>query len=362
MIWVTYLLAFILILTVILLIYSYIVLSREKDNLKIAYEEKFKYLVEITKSLQETLKLDRVFIKILNTLSEKFDYKPVFIYLIEKSSNNVCLRCIACPGVVSFEGLDIYNIIIEDKNSPIFSMIENKKIITKFSSSEFTNKIKLSEMTLLPIISRNRTIGLLVTKRLTENQDLLPLTIFINEAGLAIENAQLFEKVEELSILDALTGVYNRRYFDKQISLELELAKRYKSCLSLGMIDIDDFKHYNDTNGHTAGDECLKQIASIITSMIRSGDTVARYGGEEFVVILPATDKDGSLIACQKILKAIETNPFKYGEKQPLGRVTVSIGIATFPTDAQDSYALVNSADKSLYQAKTTGKNRIGVA
>ncbi|OIO72606.1 MAG: hypothetical protein AUJ85_10050 [Elusimicrobia bacterium CG1_02_37_114] len=361
-----YLLSSLLILSVVIVvllyIYSHRTIVKERNNLTIAYHNKLRYLNEITESLRGTLELEKVFIEILNILSNNFGFTPIFVYLVERFPDaNYFLRCIACPGAVSLSGIEIYDIPIDGKEDPIYPIIENREPVKAFESEKIKKIIKLPEASILPIVASDRIIGLLITKKIGEDQDLLPLTIFANQSGFAIENAQLYKKTQELTIIDELTQVYNRRYFDSRLPEELELAKRYKSRLSFGMADIDDFKYYNDKNGHQAGDECLKRIAAIMGNSIRSGDVVARYGGEEFVIILPATDKNDALIPCEKIRSAVETAPVAYGEKQPLGRVTLSIGIATFPTDAKDVYTLVNQADRALYMAKDAGKNKVVV-
>ncbi|OGS24625.1 MAG: hypothetical protein A2297_05900 [Elusimicrobia bacterium RIFOXYB2_FULL_48_7] len=125
------------------------------------------------------------------------------------------------------------------------------------------------------------------------------------------------------------------------------------------MIDIDDFKHYNDTNGHPEGDTCLALLSQILLKTVRPGDFVARYGGEEFCVVLPATNKDGAMIAAEKIRSAVEKSHFKNETAQPLKKVSVSIGVATYPTDGPESKTLIQSADKALYRAKNFGKNRV---
>jgi len=168
--------------------------------------------------------------------------------------------------------------------------------------------------------------------------------------------------LEKLSLVftDDLTGLFNRRHFKRQLELEINIRKRYgKSEVSLIGCDIDYFKHYNDTNGHPAGDEALRQVAVLIRKNIRGVDIPTRVGGEEFSIILPYTGKKEAMIVAERICRSIASYPFKYRENQPGGAFTVSLGVATYPTDASTSSDLVLKADQALYQAKALGRNRV---
>jgi len=152
----------------------------------------------------------------------------------------------------------------------------------------------------------------------------------------------------DLAVRDGLTGLFNRRYFNELIKLEFNRLKRTPSFLSLLMLDIDNFKSYNDTQGHQAGDALLKDAAKVFKNSVRNVDIVSRYGGEEFVVILPHTDKKSAQIIAERL--RVQTGLFL--------PATVSIGVATAPEDADDSVQLIEKADGALYQAKKSGKNK----
>jgi len=159
------------------------------------------------------------------------------------------------------------------------------------------------------------------------------------------------EYYHQLSIVDALTGVYNYRYFNDMFNHEVARAKRYPQEFSLLMIDVDGFKNYNDSKGHPQGDKLLREIAQFFVGAIRTVDMVFRYGGEEFTILLPQTPKEGAIAASRRIL-----NSFR--KKLP---VTISMGIATFPEDAESKEGLIEKADHALYQAKFLGKDRVCV-
>ena len=174
-----------------------------------------------------------------------------------------------------------------------------------------------------------------------------------------MENARLHEETARLAITDGLTGLYNRRHFYQVLDQELVRMARYQSQASLIMLDIDNYKQFNDTHGHLAGDQVLRDAAHVMQGLARKVDTVARYGGEEFVVLLPQTDKAGAIALAERILAAAQGKG-EDGEAHGLP-VTFSAGVATYPEDADTSQALVHAADTALYQAKHEGKNQVCV-
>ncbi len=158
---------------------------------------------------------------------------------------------------------------------------------------------------------------------------------------------------------DPMTGLYNPRYLWHTLDRELERAGRYGRLCSVMMIDIDFFKNYNDTYGHLQGDEVLKKSAEIFRQSLRNTDITARYGGEEFLVIMPETGKELAFLVGEKLRKSFENHPFNHEATQPGGRLTISIGIATYPNDSNNARILVDRADKAMYQAKSGGRNRV---
>jgi len=166
------------------------------------------------------------------------------------------------------------------------------------------------------------------------------------------------QRYKELSVTDFLTQIYNRRHFMDLFNLEFARSKRYGLDLSLIIMDIDNFKHINDTYGHLQGDKVLREISAIIKTVIRTNDTFARYGGEEFVLMLPQTNLDGSLQVAEKIRQKIEEKNF-----EGPGRITISLGAACYPCLAiEEQEALIKAADNALYEAKRRGKNCVAAA
>ena len=186
------------------------------------------------------------------------------------------------------------------------------------------------------------------------------------EERTRIEEAlrQANEQLSLLASLDGLTGLANRRKFDEQIAWEWERAKREQIPLSLLIIDVDHFKHYNDTYGHLLGDDCLKQVAKILQSICqRATDLVARYGGEEFVLVLPNTEQGAAETLAHKIQAAIAAQPIPHQSSVTATHVTLSLGLASgIPTSALTVSDFIHLADQALYQAKIEGRNRLAIA
>lgn len=173
------------------------------------------------------------------------------------------------------------------------------------------------------------------------------------------EKIEMDEKeLKELSIHDGLTGLFNKREFESRTVDEVARSKRYNSIFSLIMLDIDHFKAVNDTYGHQAGDHVLKTISNTINSEVRSVDFVARYGGEEMAVILPNINGEDTFKMSERLRKAISSLPIPVSEDRAI-HVTVSMGIATFPDDADTGDNLIRSADEALYNAKKAGRNQV---
>ncbi len=209
----------------------------------------------------------------------------------------------------------------------------------------------------MPFKGRGQVIGVINAYRLGgeafDEPSFELLTAAANQIGIALENAMLFEETKALAITDGMTSLYNYRYFISYLNEEFERVKRYKRLLSIIMIDIDFFKKYNDAYGHPKGDELLRNIAGILKNAVRKSDTVARYGGEEFVIILPETGKDMALTAAEKVRKEVELSEFEGG------KVTISLGAASYTEELKSADDLVKIADNALYRAKEQGRNRV---
>lgn len=172
---------------------------------------------------------------------------------------------------------------------------------------------------------------------------------------------KLFEQTQSSVYRDELTGLYNYRYLRELLPKEIQRVDRYDSAVAIIMFDIDDFKFYNDRNGHQAGNEALLHVAKILQGCIRDTDAAIRYGGEEFILMLPSTTKKGAANVAERGRRDIEKHAFTFAEFQPGKRLTASVGVAVYPADAANAEDLVRNADRAMYIAKSRGKNQVAL-
>jgi len=256
-------------------------------------------------------------------------------------------------------------LIREDSGIIALTALEGMPFIINTSEAKqkaqdsFSALLDLDEFVTVPLKAKNKVIGVLLADNRFNKKPITVdavriLTMFANQAGLAIENSRLYEQTVVLSNSDSLTGLWNHGYFQYLLEEEIKKSSLAKSYFTLFMIDIDNFKAFNDTYGHQAGDSIIREISKIFKDVSRKIDIVARYGGEEFGIILPMTKKEEALVLAERIRKAVETSP-------RLKNITISIGVASYPADGNVKEDLISKTDKALYEAKRSGKNRICV-
>jgi len=168
----------------------------------------------------------------------------------------------------------------------------------------------------------------------------------------------LLGETKQLSVTDRLTHLYDNSHFLMLLNLQLEKSRRYETPFSIVMFDVDHFKSYNDANGHLKGSEALQTIAELMKKIFRASDILSRYGGDEFAVILPISDKVGAYLAADRMREAVEAEPFEGTAKQPGKKLTLSMGIASYPEHGASADQILDNADKALYRAKKMGRNR----
>jgi len=215
-----------------------------------------------------------------------------------------------------------------------------------------------------PIITNDEVRGIVHLDSLIENafsqQDLEFVEFLAKEVSVAVERSFLYALVQDAATRDALTGCYNRRKFDLDIVAEIARATDRSRELSLLMMDVDWFKSYNDFHGHQKGDVLLRKLGDILKSKVRASDSAYRYGGEEFAVLLADSAKDRALSTATRLLRTVQREHFEGEEEsQPNKQITISIGVATFPSDATNRDGLIEAADSALYWAKQSGRNQL---
>jgi diguanylate cyclase (GGDEF)-like protein len=225
----------------------------------------------------------------------------------------------------------------------------------------------------VPLAAAGETLGMICLCRgggFTEaargaeepHDDFVALLSTLGESvALAISNIRLRDTLRAQALRDRLTGLFNRRFIDETLALELSRSARSNSAFSIAMIDVDHFKNFNDTYGHEAGDLVLSALGQHFSNNMRGSDVACRYGGEEFMILMPATGTSGALIVIEKLRRSAEALRVRIDDRRQLG-VTISCGVATCPEHAQDAEALVRAADSALYASKHAGRNRVTVA
>ncbi|MFA5089720.1 MAG: GGDEF domain-containing protein [Candidatus Omnitrophota bacterium] len=260
--------------------------------------------------------------------------------------------------------------LIYDITSQICKTLDEQQVFESFRQ-EINKYILLSECkfikqeeelaqykdcVVVPLMVDRHTAGYLLALGLRD-EDKDKFHILSQQFLLAIKRAILYKGVQELSITDSLTGMFNRRYYLERYNEEIARASKFKYNFSCLMLDIDHFKHYNDHYGHLVGDAILRELSATIKENIRQIDLLGRYGGEEFSILLTETGKEDARFVAERIRQAVESRRIKVYDEEL--NVTLSIGIAAFPADGKDTQALIEHADSALYMAKEAGRNRV---
>ena len=213
----------------------------------------------------------------------------------------------------------------------------------------------------VPFGGRDASLGYLAAYRRRgarefPRDDVRTLTLLATAAALALDNRRLAQGLQKLAVTDDLTQIYNYRFLKTALRRELKRASRFGQQLSVVMLDVDNLKTYNDANGHLRGSLLLKELAGLCAQQVRSFDVLAKYGGDEFTIILPQTDREGAWVVAERVRATVAQHAFAL---VAAGRITVSAGVATYPQDGTDSMELLQAADRALYRAKRTGRNRV---
>ncbi len=317
----------------------------------------------IAQSVISTLDLDDVLLKILGVIRQTFGYSNCAILLIDKDKNELYIK--------AAHGYSEYVI----KNSRL--KIGQHECITGYVAATgkmfyapnvskvpfyIPGKKTIKSEAALPLMIKGEVIGVLdlESDRLDafSEKDLRVFSVFASQAAIAIENARLYNETKKLSLTDSLTHIANRRHFDLMLDSEIRKSRGYSRPLSLAMIDLDNFKSFNDRHGHQAGDLMLVALARALRENVRDTDFAARYGGEEFVIIFPETSLSAAIKVSERVRNAVEKTRISF-KSTGKGNITISIGVAAFPLNARDAVDLISNADKALYRSKSLGKNRV---
>ncbi|GAB4437213.1 MAG: hypothetical protein OHK0040_08530 [bacterium] len=337
------------------------------------YEKKLEILTsiyKIGKILTSTLNTQELLKLVMEKVGELLSAKNWSLMLLDEEKQELYFEIVVGESADKLKGIRI------KADQGVAGWVANHKeaVLLKdvTKDSRFLANIdnisgfKTHSLICTPLICRDKVLGVieLVNKKIGEEfteEDLDILKHLSDYIAIAIDNARNFEKIQELTIKDDLTCLYNTRFFHEMLEREIRRSMRKRRELSLIFMDMDHFKEVNDTYGHLCGSKLLKEVADIIMESVRNIDIPIRYGGDEFVIILPETNKEQAKNVAERILNNIRDHSFLKEEGLNL-KLTASIGFATFPDDAIDKTDLVKKADNAMYQVKNSTRNNVQAA
>jgi diguanylate cyclase (GGDEF)-like protein len=308
------------------------------------------------------LDFDQIIDEVLKIGERVLDYPALGIMLIGPS-NNLIYRGRLVGGEKN-TGLKAVSQTSTELAYRVARYAEPTRVVDLSGRTDYRPLLESAKSAMLvPMITYGKTTGLLVAesprKGAFEEHDERFLSVLARSAAMAMENAILHRKTEELTIIDELTGVFNYRYFSEKIKEEKKRAVRYNQPLSLIMLDIDWFKKFNDNYGHEVGNRVLVGLVGVTQRCIRDVDILCRYGGEEFIIILPNTAEQETYKIAERIRAEVEWVEFGGGEGIPKLKVTISIGVSSYPENNLHQDELINAVDQAMYRAKGSGKNTV---
>ncbi len=364
-------------------------------------------LYEISNAMRTTLELEQILYIILTAVTshEGLGFNRAMLFLVNEKENalegkmgigphsieeaNLIWKSIEEKKMALEDLINAYDNFKRDPNTKLHNLVKSVRIPLDESQGiltltvlegmpfevlndearqrvddKYLNMLKAKYFVTVPLKAKDKVVGIIMvdnifTQKPITKSEIGLLSLFTNHAGLAIENSRLYEETVYLSNTDWLTKLWNHGHFQTILSRELAKARESGTNLSLMMLDIDDFKNYNDRFGHVAGDVIIKGIADLLVDASRKKDYVCRYGGEEFCMILPQATKEDAKNIAQRLRDKVLEHKFPKQEVQPKNVFTLSCGVATYPQDAHNKDSLIKNADSALFEAKTAGKDRI---
>ena len=375
-------------------------IRRLKEELEKARSQLYVFY-ELTKAMRTTLRLDEITYIILTglTANEGLRFNRAVIFFTDGKGKKIdgfmgigpidsqeatqIWHSIEKEKKNLYDLIDNYNRIRENKIKPkfmelvkslsfplnkkgglIFDTLYEKDVVwikggeRKLKNDLLVKSLNLEEFLIFSLWIKGKPTGIVVvdnyiTKKPISDDEVKIFTMFMEQAQGALENSQSFESTLTRAHTDPLTSLWNHGYFQYRLDEEIAKSNTTSLPLSLMMIDIDDFKRFNDTRGHIQGDEALRRISDTLKENCRKIDILCRYGGEEFVLILPANNKGEAALLGERIRNSMEN------KRILRSKFTISIGIASYPQDSSNKKTLIEKADQALYKAKEKGKNRV---
>jgi diguanylate cyclase (GGDEF)-like protein len=339
------------------------------DTLKTQKEE-IGFFEEITKILTSTMNMNKILAAIMRKTKAMIGTEAWSVLLLDEGRKELSyemaqgkdskktkgIRIKIGEGIAGWVAQEGLPVIVPDVSKDIRFSGKIDKLI------DFESK----SLMCIPIIINNEVIGVLEVVNKADGSpftksDLTLLLKLVNHAAMAIERSSLYQKMEELSLKDDVTNLFNTRYLNRAIEIEIERSDRYGPPFTLIFMDIDSFKDVNDNHGHLVGGKVLVEISQLLLKKLRTVDIVARYGGDEFVVVLPQTNSKTGFHVAERLRRAMDQHTFLKQEGYSL-RITASFGVATYPVNARSKEELFRIADEAMYKGKFSTKNIVYAA
>ncbi|PLX85255.1 MAG: sensor domain-containing diguanylate cyclase [Desulfuromonas sp.] len=330
-------------------------------------EQELKALVDVGKALTSRLSLEEVFQTTMDKVSSLLNPSAWSLLILDQDSRELCFEIAVSPVADKLKGIrlppgqGIAGFVAESGEPLLVADVrQDERFCGKIDESV---GFVTSSIICVPLKTHDKTLGVIqLLNALGQDQfeprDLRVLSAIADFTAIAIENARLVERVQELTITDDLTGLYNSRHFQTIIDYEVERAGRQGTEVSLVFLDLDHFKQVNDTYGHLTGSRLLSEIGQTIGKNTRKVDYAARYGGDEFVILLPGTGNEGALGMIRNLRERFRQGDYRSDCDQKI-EVTASIGVATYPTNAPDKSELIRLADMAMYAVKKSTRNAV---
>jgi len=340
--------------------------TKLKNELSMAKRE-LNFYEEINKTLTSSLELSDILTAIMKKAKEMTKAQAWSVLLVDEDTGELVFekaegkkslaikkyRVKMGEGIAGWVAQEGVPVVIPDVS-------KDQRFLGKIDQSV---RFKTKSLMCIPVKSRDRIIGVLefvnkTTGGTFTREDLDLLMKLVDQTAIAIERVSLYQKMEELALTDDLTKLFNTRYLNRTIEVEIQRSKRYNMSVSLIFMDIDYFKNINDHYGHLIGSKVLVEIGQILLRNLRSIDIVARYGGDEFVIVLPQTPPSSAIQIAERMRKSVEHNIFLKKEGYSL-RMTASFGVASYPENAQSKDDLIRLADEAMYRVKHQTRNAV---